>query len=91
MAQNDRFIRAYAKGIATVNEIWIDRETGVNYFFHQSGYGPDSRRYSIRKASPSSPTRIRWNTPTTADANRRKYPQSRTGGDYHRFPVFMRG
>ena len=38
MAQNDRFIRAYAKGIATVNEIWIDRETGVNYFFHVSGY-----------------------------------------------------
>ena len=38
MAQNDRFIRAYSKGISTVNEIWIDRETGVNYFFHVSGY-----------------------------------------------------
>ena len=37
MAQNDRFIQAYAKGIVTLNEIWIDRETGVNYFFHQSG------------------------------------------------------
>ena len=38
MAQNDRFIRSYSKGISTVNEIWIDRETGVNYFFHMSGY-----------------------------------------------------
>ena len=39
MAKNDRFIQAYTKGIATINEIWIDRETGVNYYFHQSGYG----------------------------------------------------
>ena len=38
MAQNDRFIRAYSKGFSTVNEIWIDRETGVNYLFHVSGY-----------------------------------------------------
>ena len=38
MAQDDRFIRTYAKGIATVNEIWVDRETGVNYYFHAAGY-----------------------------------------------------
>ena len=38
MAQTDRFIRAYSKGFSTVNEIWIDRETGVNYLFHVSGY-----------------------------------------------------
>ena len=38
MAQNDRFIRVYSKGISTVNEIWIDRETGVNYLFHMAGY-----------------------------------------------------
>ena len=38
MAQNERFIRIYSRGISTVNEIWIDRETGVNYFFHVSGY-----------------------------------------------------
>jgi len=38
MAQNDRFIRIYAKGIATVNEIWVDRETGVNYYYHSAGY-----------------------------------------------------
>lgn len=38
MAQDDRFIKIYAKGIATVNEIWVDRETGVNYFYHSAGY-----------------------------------------------------
>ena len=38
MAQNDRFIRAYSKGFSAVNEIWIDREPGVNYLFHVSGY-----------------------------------------------------
>lgn len=38
MRQDDRFIRIYSKGISTVNEIWIDRETGVNYFFHSAGY-----------------------------------------------------
>ena len=38
MRQDDRFIRVYSKGISTVNEIWIDRETGVNYFFHAAGH-----------------------------------------------------
>ena len=38
MRMEDRFIRAYSKGISTVNEIWIDRDTGVNCFFHASGY-----------------------------------------------------
>ena len=38
MRQDDRFIRVYSKGFSTVNEIWIDRETGVHYFFHVSGY-----------------------------------------------------
>ena len=38
MRQDDRFIQIYSKGIATTNEIWVDRETGVNYFFHAAGY-----------------------------------------------------
>ena len=38
MRQDDRCIRIYTKGISTVNEIWVDRETGVNYFFHAAGY-----------------------------------------------------
>ena len=38
MRQDDRFIQIYSTGIATPNEIWVDRETGVNYFFHAAGY-----------------------------------------------------
>ena len=38
MRQDDRFIRIYSKGTMNTNEIWIDRETGVNYFFHSAGY-----------------------------------------------------
>lgn len=38
MQNEDRFIRIYQKGVANVSEIWVDRETGVNYFFHAAGY-----------------------------------------------------
>ena len=35
-----RFIRTHGEsGLHGSNEIWVDRETGVNYLFHQSGYG----------------------------------------------------
>ena len=35
---NDRFEKIYAQGVVNVIEIWVDRETGVNYLFHASGY-----------------------------------------------------
>ena len=38
MRQDDRFIRIYTKGAMNTNEIWVDRETGVNYLFHAAGY-----------------------------------------------------
>jgi len=38
MRHDDRFIRIYSKGISNCNEIWVDRETGVNYLFHAAGY-----------------------------------------------------
>ena len=37
MAKNDRFEKVYAQGTLNVTEIWVDRETGVNYMFHASG------------------------------------------------------
>ena len=37
--EDDRFQRVYKQGIATVMEVWVDRETGVNYLFHMDGYG----------------------------------------------------
>ena len=36
MAKNERFKKVYSQGAMTGTEIWVDRETGVNYVF--SGY-----------------------------------------------------
>ena len=38
MAQNERFERIYKQGKMTLIEIWVDKQTGVNYIFRQSGY-----------------------------------------------------
>lgn len=34
---NERFERVYTQGILCVTEIWVDRETGVNYLYHTDG------------------------------------------------------
>jgi hypothetical protein len=36
MAEN-RFERVYTQGAINVTEIWVDRETGVNYMYHCVG------------------------------------------------------
>lgn len=33
----DRFIKTYEQGTFTVNEIWVDKITGINYLFHCVG------------------------------------------------------
>ena len=38
MAKNDRFEKVYSQGTVNVMEIWVDKETGVNYVFYKSGY-----------------------------------------------------
>lgn len=38
MAKNERFEKIYSQGQLNVTEIWVDKETGVNYVFHISGY-----------------------------------------------------
>ena len=37
MAKDQRFERIYSQGTLTMTEIWVDKETGVNYVFHTSG------------------------------------------------------
>ncbi len=37
MKQGKRFEKIYSQGMGTM-EIWVDRETGVNYLYRQSGY-----------------------------------------------------
>lgn len=38
MSKDDRFEKTYSQGSLNVIEIWVDKETGVNYLFHASGY-----------------------------------------------------
>lgn len=37
MAKDKRFEKVYSQGMGTM-EIWVDKETGVNYLYRQSGY-----------------------------------------------------
>lgn len=37
MNTDDRFERIYSQGVVNVTEIWVDRETGVQYIWHSSG------------------------------------------------------
>lgn len=38
MMAEKRFEKVYAQGAIDVMEIWVDKETGVNYLYHFSGY-----------------------------------------------------
>ena len=33
----ERFSKVYTQGVIDVMEIWVDRETGVQYLFHKDG------------------------------------------------------
>ena len=37
MANDKRFEKVYSQGSMNATEIWVDRETGVNYIFHRDG------------------------------------------------------
>lgn len=38
MAKNERFENVYSQGALSTTEIWVDKETGVNYLFRADGY-----------------------------------------------------
>ena len=37
MSKDKRFEKVYTQSMGAM-EIWVDKETGINYLFHQSGY-----------------------------------------------------
>lgn len=37
VAKNNRFEKVYKQNMGSM-EIWVDKETGVNYLYRQSGY-----------------------------------------------------
>ena len=38
MSMKERFEVIYSQGRINRTEIWVDKETGVNYLFHVEGY-----------------------------------------------------
>lgn len=39
MSKEERFISIYKSGMVNTTEIWVDKETGVNYLIINRGYG----------------------------------------------------
>ena len=37
MAQEKRFVKVYSQSMGSM-QIWVDKETGVNYLYRQDGY-----------------------------------------------------
>jgi hypothetical protein len=52
MAKSERFEKVYTQGKVTVMEIWVDKETGVNYVFHASGYSGGMTPLLDREGKP---------------------------------------
>ena len=52
MAKKDRFEKVYSQGTMNVMEIWVDKETGVNYVFHASGYAGGMTQLLDRDGKP---------------------------------------
>ena len=52
MAKNDRFEKVYSQGTINITEIWVDKETGVNYVFHVSGYAGGMTTLLDREGKP---------------------------------------
>ena len=38
MKKEERFVKTFSQGGLSITQIWVDRETGVNYLFHCDGY-----------------------------------------------------
>ena len=52
MGKNERFIKICSQGTLSTTEIWVDRETGVNYLFHTSGYAGGMTPLLDREGKP---------------------------------------
>lgn len=48
----DRFEKVYSQGTLTGTEIWVDKETGVQYLFHFSGYAGGMTPLLDREGKP---------------------------------------
>lgn len=61
MAKEQRFEKVYSQGAITVMEIWVDKETGVNYLYHASGNSGGMTPLLDREGKPVISTIIKSN------------------------------
>ena len=59
MMAEKRFEKVYAQGAIDVVEIWVDKETGVNYLYHYSGYAGGLTPLLDREVKPIISTLIK--------------------------------
>lgn len=53
MAKKDnRFEKVYTQGALDIVEIWVDKQTGVNYIFRASGYAGGMTPLLDRNGNP---------------------------------------
>ena len=55
-----RFEKVYAQGALDVMEVWVDKETGVNYLYHYSGYAGGLTPLLDREGKPVISTIIKY-------------------------------
>lgn len=67
MANSDRFEKIYSQGKLTSVEIWVDKQTGVNYLFHQSGYAGGMTPLLDRDGKPVISTILNGAHPTRGE------------------------
>jgi valyl-tRNA synthetase len=49
----DRFEKVYSQGMSNVTEIWVDKETGIQYLYHSAGYGAGITPLLDKEGKPS--------------------------------------
>lgn len=52
MSKGQRFEKIYTQGAMTTTEIWVDKETGVNYLFHACGTAGGMTPLLVRDGKP---------------------------------------
>ena len=53
---DNRFVKVSSEGVMNVSEIWVDTETGVNYFFHVAGYAGGLKETQYSRLMATKPT-----------------------------------
>lgn len=52
MKKSDRFLKTFSQGVMEPFEVWVDRETGVNYLWHSTGHAGGMTPLLDREGKP---------------------------------------